>query len=131
MKKIMIVALLSLSIANISCEKAKKEETQWYTSHKKFFLALCVKDLIHIGSSTTISASKDAVMYSTDSFSKEFMQRFPDYFKYIDADYLVQTLFFNLVQTVFFVSIFKEIHNRNQKKKHFKLPKAFDLPLML
>lgn len=118
MKKIMTAALLSLSIANVSCEETKQEDTPWYISHKKFFLASCAKSLIFLGESATICASKGAMKYSTHSFSKEFMQRFPNYFKQnINAESIGRTLFSNMIVTVFFVSIFKNIHNRNKKKQ--------------
>lgn len=118
MKKIMAAALLSLSLANISCKEVKNENTPWYTNHKKFFLASCVKSFAFLGANVirrSLLAARDG---RHGSPYERFAECFSTYIQTnVNADYFITTAVSNLIGTVFYVAIFKEIHNRNKKKQ--------------
>ncbi len=125
MKKIMIVVLLSLSIANISCEKAKKEETPWYASFKKTYATMAV---ISITDNFLWPLNPKMIIFYRGKIGPlnmigQKIEAIPRTLsrRVTNAPIeLANSFAYNIFPALVISSIGKIIHNRNQKKKHKK-----------
>ncbi len=115
MKKAIIIILLNLSIANISCENTKKETTPWYASYKK---TIQVGAIVRIATfySTPLSRNIHRLIYYRGQAQISLLK---DY-KYciISTPYSIPIqMCYTIVPSLIIASIGKIIHNHSQNKK--------------